>query len=677
MFAGLCYSEFAAMVPVAGSAYAYSYATLGEFVAWFVGWNLILEYMMACSTVAVGWSRYFIKLLDHYGINFIPAALSSAPFEAGDVGFQVHTTGAFLNLPAIAIIAAATALCYKGIRESAVVNTVIVAIKVSIVIAVIAFGIKFVNVQNWVPYIPKNTGTFGEFGWSGILQASAIIFFAYIGFDGVSTVAQEAKDPQRGMPIGMLGSLAICTVLYILMSSVLTGLVPFKQLNDAAPVAVALESHPQLLWLSSWVIWGALFGLTSVIITMIIPQARIWLTMSHDGLLPKIFGAVHPKFRTPHISTLITGVLAATFAGCLPIGILGELVSIGTLVAFIVVCIGVLVLRYTPPRFETPVPGQVGVVRVDDGRVLLRRHGRVVAQRHLVAARDLERHRDFDLFSIRLPEQPPAHGCHGRGARTRRGAAADQVLKTLRRARLGRQRPDGLEHLLVDLGVAGHDVGPERIFGAARRADAAPGLLDEQDSGGGVPGRQAEFPKAVDAAGRHVGQIQGGGARPAHAGCGGHDDFEHGQVGVEVGALAKRKAGADQRAFQGALRAHAHLFALELRAVAARGGEKFLAHGIVDHGMLQAALLLDRNGHGEGRETVQKIGGAVQGVDDPHEFIVAAAARFLGENRMLRMAAADRRDDVRLGLAVDVGHEVVAALAVDFQRIEPRQAFYD
>jgi APA family basic amino acid/polyamine antiporter len=354
MFAGMCYSEFAAMVPVAGSAYAYSYATLGEFVAWFVGWNLILEYMMACSTVAVGWSRYFVKLLEHYGINFIPGWLSSAPFEAADVGFQVHRTGAFLNLPAIAIIAAATALCYKGIRESAVVNTIIVAIKVTIVIAVIIFGAMYVNTANWVPYIPKNTGTFGEFGWSGVLQASAIIFFAYIGFDGVSTVAQEAKDPTRGMPIGMLGSLAICTLLYILMSSVMTGLVPFKQLNDAAPVAVALESHPQLAWLSSWVIWGALFGLTSVIITMIIPQARIWLTMSHDGLLPKFFGAVHPRFRTPHIATLITGVLAATFAGLLPIGILGELVSIGTLIAFIVVCVGVLVLRYTRPDLPRP-----------------------------------------------------------------------------------------------------------------------------------------------------------------------------------------------------------------------------------------------------------------------------------------------------------------------------------
>jgi len=354
MFAGLCYSEFAAMVPVAGSAYAYSYATLGEFVAWFVGWNLILEYMVTCSTVAVGWSRYFIKLLDHFGINFIPASLSSAPFEAADVGYKVHMTGAIANLPAIIIIGAATALCYKGIKESAMVNSIIVAIKVAIVMAVIAFGASFVDTHNWVPYIPKNTGTFGQFGWSGILQASAIIFFAYIGFDGVSTVAQEAKNPQRGMPIGILGSLAICTVLYILMSSVMTGLVPFRQLDDAAPVVVALEAHPQLKWLTTWVIWGALFGLTSVIITMIIPQARIWLTMSHDGLLPKVFGAIHPKFRTPHISTLITGAGAAILAGCLPIGILGELVSIGTLIAFIVVCAGVLVLRYTRPDLKRP-----------------------------------------------------------------------------------------------------------------------------------------------------------------------------------------------------------------------------------------------------------------------------------------------------------------------------------
>ncbi|MDE1922515.1 MAG: amino acid permease [Gammaproteobacteria bacterium] len=354
MFAGLCYSEFATMVPVAGSAYAYSYATLGESIAWFVGWNLVLEYMMACSVVAVGWSRYFVKLLDYYGINVLPGSLTSAPFAAADVGIQVHQTGAFLNLPAIGIIAAATALCYKGIQESTFVNTVIVAIKVSIVLAVIVFGAFYVDTAHWVPFIPKNTGKFGEFGWSGIIQAAGIIFFAYIGFDGVSTVAQESKNPSRGMPIGILGSLGICTILYILMSGVMTGMVPYPALNDAAPVAVAIESHHQLHWLTSWVIWGALLGLTSVIITMIIPQARIWLTMAHDGLLPPIFGAVHPKYRTPHISTVITGVLAATFAGLLPIGILGELVSIGTLIAFIVVCAGVLVLRYTRPDLPRP-----------------------------------------------------------------------------------------------------------------------------------------------------------------------------------------------------------------------------------------------------------------------------------------------------------------------------------
>jgi APA family basic amino acid/polyamine antiporter len=354
MFAGLCYSEFAAMVPVAGSAYAYSYATLGELVAWFVGWNLVLEYMMACSTVAAGWSGYFVKLLDHFHVNFLPASLSAAPFETSGSGIEVHATGAYVNLPAIVIIAAATWLCYRGIKESAVVNTIIVAVKVAIVLAVIVFGAMYVNTAHWFPYIPANTGEFGHFGWSGIFQASAIIFFAYIGFDGVSTVAQEAKDPQRGMPIGMLGSLAICTLLYILMSSVLTGLAPFQDLNTPAPVAVALESHPQLSWLSFWVILGALFGLTSVIITMIIPQARIWLTMSRDGLLPKVFGSVHPKFRTPHVSTLITGVAASLCAGLLPLGVLGELVSIGTLVAFIVVCIGVLVLRYTSPDLPRP-----------------------------------------------------------------------------------------------------------------------------------------------------------------------------------------------------------------------------------------------------------------------------------------------------------------------------------
>jgi APA family basic amino acid/polyamine antiporter len=354
MFAGLCYSEFAAMIPVSGSAYAYSYATLGEVVGWFVGWNLGLEYLMACATVSVGWSRYAVKLLSHYGINVLPATLTSAPFAAGEAGHFLVRTDALINLPAVVICWLATAICYCGIRETAVVNTVLVAIKVTIIVAVIVFGIAYVSSENWVPFIPANTGRFGEFGWSGILEAAAITFYAYIGFDSVSTVAQEAKNPHRGMPIGILGSLAICSVLYVLMSAVLTGLVPYAQLNDAAPVAVALEAHPQLTWLSVWVIWGALFGLTSATIAMIIPQARIWFAMSHDGLLPPLFGVVHPTFRTPHVSTLITGSLASSFAGLLPIGILGELVSIGTLIAFIVVCGGVLLLRYTRPDLDRP-----------------------------------------------------------------------------------------------------------------------------------------------------------------------------------------------------------------------------------------------------------------------------------------------------------------------------------
>jgi basic amino acid/polyamine antiporter, APA family len=360
MFAGLCYSELAAMVPVAGSAYAYSYATMGELVAWFVGWNLILEYMMTAATVAVGWSSYFTKLLDHYQLNFIPASLSSAPLEALDTGIHLRATGAVVNLPAVAIVLAATALCYKGIKESSLVNTVVVVIKVAIVVAFVVFGMKYVQPELWHPLIPKNTGEFGSFGASGIAMAAAVIFFAYIGFDGVSTVAQEAKQPQRSMPIGILWSLGICGVLYIAMARVLTGLVPYEKLNDAAPVAVALEAHPQLLWLWPWVIWGTLFGLTSVIITMIIPQARIWLTMSQDGLLPPAFAAIHPKFRTPHISTTITGVAAAIFGGLFPIDLLGELVSIGTLIAFIVVCAGVLVLRRTQP--DTPRPFRVPAV---------------------------------------------------------------------------------------------------------------------------------------------------------------------------------------------------------------------------------------------------------------------------------------------------------------------------
>jgi APA family basic amino acid/polyamine antiporter len=352
VFAGLCYAEFSSMVPVSGSAYAYSYATLGEFVAWFVGWNLVLEYMLAAATVAVGWSRYFVKLMDELHIA-LPAKLLSAPFT-GETGHAFASSGALINVPAIFIAALATTICVIGIRQSATFNGFVVAIKVSIVVLVIAFGAFFVNTTNWHPYIPENTGTFGEFGVSGILRASGIIFFAYIGFDAVSTAAQEAKNPQRDMPIGILGSLIICTILYILMSAVMTGLVPYPQLNDAAPVVVALQAHPQLQWLKIWVIIGALAGLTSVILVMILAQARIFLTMAQHGLLPPSFAKVHPQYRTPHVATIVTGLFAMIAAGLLPINVLSEMVSIGTLIAFIVVCIGVLVLRHTRPDLPRP-----------------------------------------------------------------------------------------------------------------------------------------------------------------------------------------------------------------------------------------------------------------------------------------------------------------------------------
>jgi basic amino acid/polyamine antiporter, APA family len=358
VFAGLCYAEFSSMVPVSGSAYAYSYATLGEFTAWFVGWNLVLEYAMAAATVAVGWSRYFVKLTEMMGIH-VPEALSKAPFDTAGAGLHIVTTGHIVNLPAVLIAAIVTAICYVGIKQSSFVNAIVVAIKVTIVVLIIAFGIFYVNADNWTPFIPENTGTFGEFGWSGILRAAGIIFFAYIGFDAVSTAAQEARNPARDMPIGILGGLIICTLLYIGMSGVLTGLLPYKDLNDAAPVAVALQAHPGLSWLTGWVVVGALAGLTSVILVMILGQARIFLSMSRHGLLPPFFSACHPTFKTPHISTLITGVFAASVGGLFPIGILGELVSIGTLIAFIVVCIGVVVLRYTRPDvprpFRTPI----------------------------------------------------------------------------------------------------------------------------------------------------------------------------------------------------------------------------------------------------------------------------------------------------------------------------------
>jgi APA family basic amino acid/polyamine antiporter len=353
IFAGLCYAEFAAMIPVSGSAYAYSYATMGEFIAWFIGWNLVLEYLFAASTVAVGWSRYLVKLLDALHINFMPERLTSAPLNwvAGE-GFV--GTGALINLPAVFIIAVVTSILVVGIRQSSFVNALVVAIKVGIVVLVIGFGAFYVSGSNWEPFIPPNTGEWGVYGWSGILRAAGIIFFAYIGFDAVSTAAQEAKNPQRDVPVGILGSLIVCTILYVLMSGVLTGMLYYPKLNDAAPVAAALEAHPSLLWLSIPVIIGAVAGLTSVILVMMLAQSRIFYSMSRDGLLPPAFRACHPQWKTPVFSTVLTGLGAGLIGGLFPIGILGELVSIGTLTAFITVCIGVLVLRKTRPDLPRP-----------------------------------------------------------------------------------------------------------------------------------------------------------------------------------------------------------------------------------------------------------------------------------------------------------------------------------
>jgi APA family basic amino acid/polyamine antiporter len=353
IFAGLCYAEFAAMIPVSGSAYAYSYATLGEFIAWFIGWNLVLEYLFAASTVAVGWSRYLVKLLDAFDINFLPAKLTNAPLDVV-AGQGLVQTGALMNLPAVFVIAVVTSILVVGIQQSSVVNSIIVAIKVTIVVLVIGFGALYVSPENWHPFIPPNTGVSGQFGWSGILRAAGIIFFAYIGFDAVSTASQEAKNPQRDVPIGILASLIICTILYVLMSAVLTGMLPYPKLNDAAPVAAALEAHPALLWLTRPVIIGAIAGLTSVILVMMLAQSRIFYAMSRDGLLPPAFRAIHPKFKTPVFSTVLTGVSAGLVGGIFPIGVLGELVSIGTLTAFITVCIGVLVLRHTQPDRPRP-----------------------------------------------------------------------------------------------------------------------------------------------------------------------------------------------------------------------------------------------------------------------------------------------------------------------------------
>ncbi|MGA9884471.1 MAG: amino acid permease [Candidatus Acidiferrales bacterium] len=392
-FAGLCYAEFASLIPIAGSAYTYGYATLGEIFAWIIGWDLILEYAFGAATVASGWSGYFVSLLDDLGLHIPPQwiatpgtqmvfyqghwdALSSAKVMLAKAGVNPatlpHAVGVF-NLVAFVAIALATFILIVGIKESANFTTVVVFIKVAIVFVFIAVAGAFVlhhtsvAATNWHPFIPANRGHFGEFGWSGIARGASVIFFAYIGFDAVSTAAQEAKNPKRDMPIGIIGSLVVCTVLYILVSGLLTAVVPYTSLDVADPVAIAIDATG-VRWGSLLVKAGAVAGLGSVMLVMLLGQSRVFYSMSRDGLLPKWAGAIHARFRTPWISSLVVGVCVAAFASLIPIGDLADLVNIGTLLAFVIVSAGVWVLRRKRPDlprpFKTPLVPLVPILGI-------------------------------------------------------------------------------------------------------------------------------------------------------------------------------------------------------------------------------------------------------------------------------------------------------------------------
>jgi APA family basic amino acid/polyamine antiporter len=357
-FAGLCYSEMASMIPIAGSAYTYAYTTMGELVAWVIGWDLILEYLVSASAVSVGWSGYVVAFAhDTFGIT-LPRAWTSAPVIWNEATGRFAWTGAYLNVPAVLVIAAVTAILVRGVKESARINSVIVLVKVIVVLLFIAFAAPFVHSSNWHPFIPPNQGSFGKFGVSGVFQGATMVFFAYIGFDAVSTAAQETKRPQRDLPVGILGSLGICTVLYIAVSLILTGVVPYTRLGVPHPIALGVEATGQL-WLAMAVEIGAIAGLSSVVLVMLLGQPRIFFAMAQDGLLPEAAAKIHPRFGTPYVTTILTGVACACAGGVLPIDILAELTSIGTLFAFVLVSIGVMILRLKRPELPRAfrVPG--------------------------------------------------------------------------------------------------------------------------------------------------------------------------------------------------------------------------------------------------------------------------------------------------------------------------------
>jgi basic amino acid/polyamine antiporter, APA family len=361
-FAGMCYAELASSVPISGSAYTYAYATMGEIVAWIIGWDLLLEYALGAATVAIGWSGYVVGFLRDFGI-MLPDVWRGAPFEFDPAHGEWQRTAAFLNAPAMLVTATASMLLIAGIQESAKVNNIIVAVKVGIVVIFILASVWFVNTANWVTaanpdgaLIPPNLGP-GQFGWSGVLRGAAVVFFAYIGFDAVSTAAQEASNPQRDMPIGILGSLVICTLLYVIVGFIITGIVPYDKLNVPDPIAVGVDAIG-LKWLTPIINLGAILGLSSVVLVCLLAQTRILYSMSQDGLMPRSAAIVHSRLRTPHITTMVTGTIVSVLAGLLPIELLGELVSIGTLLAFAIVCVGVLILRAMQPdlprAFKTP-----------------------------------------------------------------------------------------------------------------------------------------------------------------------------------------------------------------------------------------------------------------------------------------------------------------------------------